>query len=188
MSELKLCLYCVNDKYVEYLRECVSEKVLSNVGANYSVSRKYLGVVLKIETYDYYVPLSSPKNVDYFQNEGGKKVIRKSIVPIIRIIETSFDGRKSLLGTLKFSSMIPVPPDEISLYDVNSETDIKYKNLIMKELRFIRRNTEQIIKNASLIYKQKKLNLNINYLNSTVNFELLEIAHDNYLKKLTPHL
>ena len=180
MQELKL--YSVNDGYVQYLRKEVTGRVISNLGDNYSVSRKYLGIVLKIDNYNYYVPLSSPKQADY-EEVNGQMIIRKSIIPIMRIIDTGSDGKEILLGTLRFSHMIPVPQSEILLYDVNAEKDIKYKSLIQKELRFVRRNTSKILKSASIIYKQKNSNLKINYLNSTLDFRLLENAHDDYRVK-----
>lgn len=43
--------------------------------------RKYLGIVLTIHEMNYYIPMSSPKKSDYKDNQ-----IRKSIVPIVRII------------------------------------------------------------------------------------------------------
>lgn len=178
MQELKL--YSVSDGYVEYLRKRVTDRVISNLGENYSASRKYLGIVLKLDSRDYYVPLSSPKQTDY-EFKDGQKVVRRSIVPIMRIVSAEANGERILLGTLRFSHMIPVPQSEIFLYNANAETDIKYKSLIMKELRFIRRNTPQILKNASLIYKQKNSNLNIGYLNNTLDFKNLEKAHDVFV-------
>ena len=58
---------------------------------------KYLGVVLQIGQYLYYVPMSSPKDSDY-QIAGANKVIKKSIVPIIRIVVKNKDGEKELKG------------------------------------------------------------------------------------------
>lgn len=52
-------------------------------------TRKYLGVVLQIGQYNYYVPMSSPKDSDY-QIAGANKVIKKSIVPIIGIVVKKF--------------------------------------------------------------------------------------------------
>ena len=159
---LKLYLYLVTDRYIHYLSNFVSQNIFSNIGTNYRTSRKYLGVVLEIGNYKYYVPLSSPKNSDYLIDKSGQQVIRKSIIPIIRIIEFNSQGQAHLLGTLKFNSMIPVPDSEIIIYDLRQETDIKYKTLIEKEIRFINRNTKIILDHASVIYKQKISGLDIN--------------------------
>ena len=51
--------------------------------------------------------MSSPKESDY-QIAGEQKVIKKSIVPIIRIVVKNSKGEKELKGTLRISHMIPV--------------------------------------------------------------------------------
>ena len=73
-------LYEVTDRYINYLRK-FDKRVYDNKENNRKVMRKYLGIVLKINGLNYYIPMSSPKNSDYINNE-----IRKSIIPIIRII------------------------------------------------------------------------------------------------------
>ena len=71
--------------------------------------------------------------------------------------------------------MIPVPPCELSMYDIENEPDLSYKSLIYKELIFIRKNRNKIIQYANVLYKQKtNLTSLTGYLNNTVNFSLLE--------------
>ena len=58
-------LYSVSDDYIEYLRN-VFPRVYSNKIANRKHTRKYLGVVLKLNDFNYYIPLASPKDAhDY---------------------------------------------------------------------------------------------------------------------------
>lgn len=143
----------------------------------------YLGIVYSINWYNYYIPLSSPKNSDYL-NENGVRKIRGSIVPIIRITSQSASGELELKGTLKLSNMIPVPASELTLYDIDHEPDLFYKALIHKEMLFIRKNKNKIIQNAKILYKQKKEDSPaIGYLKSTVNFSLLEQMHDKFIEK-----
>ena len=94
MEEFKL--YSVSDDYVEWLRK-EFPNVYSNKINSRTHTRKYLGVVLRIGEYHYYVPMSSPKDSDY-QIAGTNKVIKKSIVPIIRIIVKNKNGEKELKG------------------------------------------------------------------------------------------
>ena len=111
-------LYSISDEYINYLRtfDC---KVYDNKENTRKVTRKYLGIVLKINDFNYYVPMSSPKTNDYINNE-----IRKSIIPIIRIISHEEKNKKySLKGTLRIGNMIPVPDSELIPYDVNAETN-----------------------------------------------------------------
>jgi len=52
--------------------------------------------------------------------------------------------------------MIPVPDSEIWLYDLNSEKDEKYKDLVKNELSYIKKNEDKIIKNAKTLYAKKE--------------------------------
>lgn len=170
---MSLKLYNISDEYINYLRK-FDKKVFSNKEDDRKHSRKYLGIILIIDEFNYFVPLSSPKDTDYII-EDGTKIIRKNTIPIIRIISEDSNGNEELKGTLKFSNMIPVPDFALIDYDVYSETDEDYKILVTKEIAFISANKKTIINNAKVIYNQKTKNYkNIKYLENTVNFKLLE--------------
>ena len=135
MSELKL--YEISEEYISYI-STVEKNVFSSKENDRNHTRKYLGIVYSINGYNYYIPLSSPKNSDY-RIENGVQKIRGSIVPIIRITSQSSSGELELKGTLKLSNMIPVPASELFLYDMDHEPDLFYKALIHKEMLFIRK-------------------------------------------------
>lgn len=126
-----------------------------------------MGVVLTVNEFNYYIPMSSPKKSDYIDFD--KKIIRNDTKTIIRIHE---GGR--LYGTLRISNMIPVPIIELEPYMISSETDLKYKEVILGELRYINNNTPKIIKYAKTVYNQKIKNIDIGYIKNTVDFKLLE--------------
>ena len=168
-------LYTVTDKYINYLRK-FDNKVYDNKENNRYVTRKYLGIVLKINKISYYIPMSSPKKSDYKNNN-----IRKSIIPIIRIISNEeLDNVPVLKGTLRISNMIPVPDSELILYEPKNEMDKNYKILVEKELEFIDKNEQLIRKYARIIYNQKINNYNVTYINNVVNFKLLEEKCEEY--------
>ena len=103
-------LYVVTDEYIDYLRQFDS-KVYDNKEDKRKVMRKYLGIVLTINEINYYIPMLSPKKSDYKDNK-----IRKSIVPIVRIISNEeIDNIPVLKGTLRISNMIPVPDSELNI-------------------------------------------------------------------------
>lgn len=168
---MKLNLYSISDKYIQYLRNFDS-KVYDNKEERRIHTRKYIGVVLNINSFNYFVPFSSPKNSDYYDVECLK--IKKSIIPIIRIIDKDKYGNYKLYGTLRISNMIPVPMSEIMPYFVENEKDKKYKDLILAEIEFIRKNSDKIIRNAKVLYKRKERNMDIQYLKNTVDFKFLE--------------
>ena len=165
-------LYSVSDEYIDYLRKYES-KVYDNKLSKRKHDRKYLGVVLKINNYNYFVPFSSPKKSDYING-----VIRNNSTSIIRM-----HNGKELFGTLRLSNMIPVPKEELLYYDVSHEKDLKYKYIVLDELRFINKNSNLIKTNARSIYIQKMNNGKYNYLNNTVDFKLLESKCDLWIKK-----
>ena len=74
MEEFKL--YSVSDEYVEWLRKDFPSVYSNKVNAR-THTRKYLGVVFRIGKYNYFIPMSSPKDSDY-QIAGTNIVIKKA--------------------------------------------------------------------------------------------------------------
>lgn len=163
---MKLNLYSISDKYIKYLRQ-FDDKIYDNKEEIRNHERKYLGVVLTVNEFNYYIPMSSPKRSDYLDFD--KKIIRNDTKTIIRIHE-----RSRLYGTLRISNMIPVPITELEPYITSDEDDLKYKEVILVELRYINNNSSKIVKYAKIVYNQKIKNMDIGYINNTVNFKLLE--------------
>ena len=174
-------IYSVTDEYIDYLR-IIEPNVYSNKVENRIHTRKYIGTVLEMNGYKYFVPMSSPKDTDY-QMAGGNRVIKKSIVPIIRMIEKN-NGVKELKGTLRISHMIPVPESELILYDLENEEDKDYKALVQAEAIFIRKNASKIANNAKLLYKQKTANEEVGYVKTALDFKKLEEICKDYEKYL----
>ena len=163
---MKLNLYSVSDKYIKYLRQ-FDNKIYDNKEENRIHKRKYVGVVLTIKEFNYYIPLSSPKKSDYIDYEN--KIIRRDTKTIIRIHD-----KNHLYGTLRISNMIPVPITELEPYIISNESDLKYKDVILSELRYINANSNKILKYAKTVYNQKNKNMDIDYIKNTVDFKVLE--------------
>ena len=163
---MKLNLYSVSDKYIKYLRQ-FDERIYDNKEDIRTQTRKYLGIVLTVNDFNYYIPMSSPKKSDYIDYE--KKIIRKDTKTIIRIYNSD-----RLYGTLRISNMIPVPDSELILYEPKYEKNKNYKILVEKELEFIEKNENMIKKYASIIYNQKNNGYDVSYIKNVVDFKLLE--------------
>lgn len=171
--------YTVCQTDIQFLKEKYPN-VYSNKEGHRTHTRKYVGVVLRIEKFYYYVPMSSPKESDY-QIAGHDKVIKKSIVPIIRIVVKNNQGEKKLKGTLRISHMIPVLESELELYDLENEVDAEYKALIQSQIIFLRKNKEKIENNAKLLYNQKvKNDLSAGYVKTSLDFQALESSCIEY--------
>ena len=153
----KLRLYSVSDRYINFLRS--DEKlihVFDNKEAIRKHTRKYLGVALSVNSKNYFIPFSSPKNKDYIYING-EKTIRNDSPIIIRITSLNkIDNNLELKGTLNLSCMIPVPNSELEPYNINEEKDNYYKIIVQKEYEYIRKNSDKIVDAAKLLYSQRK--------------------------------
>ena len=54
-------IYELNEEYIDYLHS-IDNKVENSKGKDYQFSRKYLGVILEINNFKYFAPLSSSKS------------------------------------------------------------------------------------------------------------------------------
>ena len=82
--KILLKIYSVSDKYINYLRKDFPN-VYSNKENRRKHTRKYIGVVLELEGYHYYVPMSSPKDSDY-QIAGENRVIKRASFRLFELL------------------------------------------------------------------------------------------------------
>lgn len=155
-----LLFYTVDNEYIKYLSQF--EKNVSYNKTEIGNSRPYLGIVLNIEDYEYFVPLYSYK-------EHYKKYKNNPSFFFV------YDRKNRPLSIIKFSAMIPVPKKNriIQLLKYN-EKDNKYKDLINAEYRYINSNKDEIYKKANKMYIAVTKHKN-NFLKTIAcNFKLLE--------------
>lgn len=172
-------LYSITDGYIDYLRR-EHPHVYSNKEVERVNSRKYVGTVLTVGDFDYFIPLSSPKPRDYETDKEGRQVIRKDSYTIFRIVE---DGE--LRGTLQFSNMIPVPEGELLDYNPATEPDEKYKMLVLKELEYIRKNESRITSRARSIHYQKCNGYDAPVLKHCLDYAAIEIMCREWVKLIS---
>jgi len=135
-------------------------------------TRKYLGVVLIINGFNYYIPLSSPKDYDYTPNGD----IRKSDLFCSRIVLNDGNSKMHLYGKIMYKNMIPVPDQAIIPYDLDNESDLKYKSVVENELVWISLHKGEIINNSKRIYRYQlnPLNEKDPRKEKVVDFKLVE--------------
>ncbi len=174
-------LYSISDEYISYLRKNFP-RVYSNKENVRVHTRKYLGAVVEIESYKYYIPLSSPKDKHDYVMVDGKKTIRKDSLIVMRIASGT-GVEQELKGTLQIGTMIPVPDDAIELYDVDNEPDRAYKDLVNEEIIFIRKHEKAIVKNAKVLYSKRKAGDASRVVQSGLDFMALEKECDKWEKR-----
>ena len=163
----KLKWYVVNKEYVNYLKQ-YDDKV-ENI--DYSSKLKpYIGIIININEFDYYVPISSPKQKHYKIKED---------MDFIKIMQDN-----KIIGVLNLNNMIPILNKNVQILnyrDIDKYRKFeneKEKNLYIAflsfELNLINARIEKIRKSAIKLYKEKLNNPNSNISKRCCNFKLLE--------------
>lgn len=142
MKQEKLHLYTMDMKYVRDLHKA-DDKVQSVSPQIHKSNRPFVGIIVVCDEHLYCVPLDHPKEKHY-------KI--KNDIDFTRI----FDGEK-LIGVLNFNNMIPVDETVVKKLSVKIEKDDNpsekaYKILCAKELDWIQKNQDAIIKKANKLY------------------------------------
>lgn len=121
--------YTIDKNYIKYLSQF--EPHISYNKEETGHSRPYLGIVLKIEQYEYFVPLYSyKKHYSKYKNNPSFFFI--------------YDRKSNPLAIIKFSSMIPIPKDYKAAKLIEYELqDKKYKDLISAEYRYVNSNEDK---------------------------------------------
>ncbi len=184
-------LYEVTEEYVSYLRRFEPKKILSN--ADQKNSRKFIGLIIKKGKYNYVVPLSSPKYGKDFSIDGytGDKLptdysskkykkdirlLKDTTEPVVFMYSNDLDGI-DFYCKIQCNNMIPVPESELIKINVSAEPDMAYKTLLQKEINFVRKNEDTIIKkHINPVYNNRVHNrMNIGYVRlATPDFAMLE--------------
>lgn len=157
---INLKIVRVDSNYCDYLRKFDSRVSYNRFEKEL---RPFIGILFKIDSCEYFAPLSSPKDkhkkmkntVDFFKIKGGE------------------------LGAVNFNNMIPVNEKNYTLVDLNKETltlaELKYQRLLREQLAWLNANFHQV-KNKSFklyqLYNEERLSKNI--MDRCCNFKLLE--------------
>ena len=166
----ELLFYIIDGDYIEHLRRFDSRVSYNKDESKYI--RPYIGIVLEINKFSYFVPLYSFK-------EHYKKYRNNPSIFII------YNKDKKPISILRFSTMIPVLNNSnvIKLLEFDKQ-DIKYNDLISEEYRYINQNKKEIYKRAMKIYKLVVLNKNSNFFKTiSCDFKLLENKSMIYRKE-----
>ena len=158
----KLNFYIIDEEYINYL-----SKFDKHIAYNKNQRRPYIGVVIIVQKHYYFAPLFSPKD---------KHKTYKDNLTFFRIINIK---TKSELGIIRFSDMIPVPPDSVYMLDTKDKS-YGYKRLLSEQYNYINipANREKIIYKAEKIYnivtKESKSKMSKFYKELSCDFKILE--------------
>lgn len=163
---MNLFFYDVNTEYINYLKSIeIAKRGFTRVpDIEYKNKKKMVcGVVLEINDFKYYVPISS------------YKIQQKNNI-LIRLNDDKFNPIK---GSLRFNYMFPIADEYITQRDFSKETPGRaeflrrqwiYCNSIEKEIADMAQNTYNSVIN----------NHDLSLIHASCDFKLLEEACRNY--------
>lgn len=160
MENIKL--YEIDSKYISYMTG-FAPHLFHNKQAGQNNERKYIGVVLYINGYEYFAPLSSFKP---------KHQKMKESIDFLKI---------KAYAVINLNNMFPVPSGLCTYVNINAQRNPKYKALLLAEYRAIKAMQEKIRKNAKTLYFLKsKEGESTPLAKRCNNFQLLEKACMEY--------
>lgn len=151
-----LNIYEIDPDYISYLSG-FEEHLFRNKKISQNFNRKYVGIVLSINGFDYFAPLSSFK-------EKHK-----------RLSETLDFIKIGQYAVINLNNMFPASIESCKQINFNEIQDLNYKNLLRNEYRIIRKKAALILNNANEVYRHKLINDGKSKLSQRCNdFKLLE--------------
>ena len=161
--EKRLDFYQVDAGYIDYLFKFDS-RVPKIDYSKANVYEKFLcGIVLNIHGHDYFAPISS------FRTPQRTNIIIK-------------DANGKDVSSIRFSFMIPVPLNIVSVKRIDDEPSAKYRILLNMELQFCRRNTNAIYSRAKFVYEAVTIKKDPLMIKNCCDFIVLENACSEYAK------
>ena len=156
--------YNVDEKFLDFLKtEEIKKRGFSNVpDYKYSNHKKFVcGIVLRINNYNYYAPLSS-----YKRKQENNIQIR--------------DKKGSVISSIRFNYMFPCPNSTIKSMNFSEEKDHKYKRLLFTEYNFCKSNQIEICNLAKKTYEDVINNKNELLTKNSCDFLYLEAKCTEY--------
>lgn len=149
-------VYRLDTNYSNYLNH-FEPKI--SINKNGKENRPFLGVVLTVHNINFFAPLTSPK---------AKHLTMKNTQDFLKID----DG---FLGGINLNNMIPIPRIALQEINISQIQDIKYRQMLYKQLNWVKNNQERINNRAKNLYYlviQKKATNDL--IERCCNFRLLE--------------
>jgi len=160
-----LDFYEVDGKYITYLLQ-FDERVPR---VDYSATSKHdkflCGIVLTVHEHDYFAPISS-----FITSQRTNMIIRNE--------------QGKALSSIRFSFMIPVPPNVITAKKIKDEPSPEYRRLLDFELQFCLRNETAIRRQARYVYTTVTQNRDPIMVKNCCDFKKLETACAEYINKV----
>ena len=134
------------------------------VQLNKKAKRPYVGIVLYVGKFRYFAPLESLKE-NHKNIKSGNHLLKLD------------NGNLGLIG---FNNMIPIHDSALIEFDIDSEPDTKYAELLKRQVTWINRNKATVLTHANKTYYAVVNNKNKFLVSISCNFKNLERACKHY--------
>ena len=179
--------YRIDKEYLKYLHS-IDDQVFFKDEEDYD-RKPHLGLLVGIEDYIYCIPLTSAKKRHLnWQNISEHNYVIYEIVDKEELCSKDIYRKhseeplkyKKLLSVLEIRKMIPVNDSIIKKIVFNDVEDKNYRNLLLKEYRFLGNYKKQILEKAKDLYtKQKETGI---IKSCYVTFDKIEKAYNDKFK------
>lgn len=159
--ETKLQLYQIDANYIKYLH-----KIDYRISVKYN-NRPFVGIITMINDVKYVLPLTSQTT------QERKKAGKNKRSAIITTFVKDSDGEE--IANILHNNMFPIKDGVYTALDIDAKVDTYESN----EIRFIRKNSENIIKKAQKVYTDRTTKHNAFLYKACCDFKKLE---EHYLK------
>ncbi len=161
-------IYNIDEKYTQFLYMHDKHIILEHLSEG-KRARPFVGAVVDIDGFSYYVPMTSPKK--RFEKMSGNELDTYMI-------------HEGTLGALNLNNMIPLPKKiakhllkkvDITIQEDDSVTDKKYKVMMNRQIYYLLRDEADITRKCHALHKQyKKGNLPHYIVSRCCKFPVLE--------------
>lgn len=181
-----LGFFNVDEDYLCYLNQIDSEVQYSR-DKDYG-KKPFLGIVVMIDTYLYFVPLTSgkPKHAKW-KNVGSahfliyEQVLKTELRKADIFKSLSETEALKIFAALEIKKMISVRGDLYTRIDFAALGDKQYADLLEKEYRFCKKNQDRILKKIEQVYAEQKESRKVHPM--YCDFAKLEAACSTYEAK-----
>lgn len=153
---MELALYKIDADYLKFLHT-----IDSRVSVKFN-NRPFVGVLTMINGVKYVLPLTSQTT------EERKKRGKKKRAAVMTTFVREHNGRE--IANILHNNMIPVLDSVVSLIPIDTRINTYEAN----EIRYIRKNADEIIKKANMVYQKRVTNYNEFFLKACCDFKKLE--------------
>lgn len=183
--------YNIDSEYLKFLHTIDSEVEYSNSYKIATHKKLFLGIITTVEGHQYFIPFTSAKKshvnpkmslssknhlLIYEEVDGNTKSEHPH-----KFYRTTDEQDKflMLISCLQFNKAIPVLDGLYANYDITTESDINYKNMIIKEYSFCLARKDDILETATKTILAIKNGIPVRY---ACNLNLLEREMINFRK------